>query len=55
MWIESLTGEQYQALIALHDTLMSETVPRFRPTWVECLGDLARYRHVEGAAPAATR
>ncbi|OQE12675.1 hypothetical protein PENVUL_c001G01622 [Penicillium vulpinum] len=25
-------------------TLLLESVPRFRETWIECLGDLARYR-----------
>ena len=27
--------------------LLMETVPSFRETWIECLGDLARYRYVK--------
>ena len=28
----------------LHDGLLYETVPAFEDTWIECLGDLGRYR-----------
>ena len=26
--------------------LLYESVPAFRDTWIECLGDLGRYRYV---------
>ena len=34
--------------------LLCDTVPAFRDTWIECLGDLGRYRHVNIYNPHST-